>query len=79
MSRICAICKRPPREGEEMRPMRLKDGDIVKMPDDTEVTAGNGIESGLYSACLECVDDHRKRVAAREGKEVAEVTNRGLC
>jgi len=71
MSRICPVCNRPPREGEEMRPMRLTEEDLSADLKASEV--------GLYSACSECVDAHRIRVALRTGKEPGQVTNNGLC
>ena len=71
MSRICAVCQRPPREGEEMRPMRLTEDDLS---DDLKAS-----EPGLYSACSECVEEHRIRVAQRTGQKVEQVTNNGLC
>jgi hypothetical protein len=58
---------RPPREGEDMRPMRLSEDDIEDK------------EPGLYQACSECVEEHRERIAERLGVDVEMVTNNGLC
>lgn len=71
MTRICGVCKMPPREGQAMRPMRLKEVDME------EVTTVNDV--GLYMACLDCVESHRKRMAAREGKQPSEISNGMLC
>ena len=71
MPRICSVCQRPPREGEEMRPMRITEEDLSA---DLKTD-----ELGLYSACSECVDAHRERVALRIGKEPSQVTNNELC
>ena len=54
-----------------MRPMRLTEEDLSADLKASEV--------GLYSACSECVDAHRIRVALRTGKEPGQVTNNGLC
>jgi hypothetical protein len=70
MPRICGVCLRPPREGEEMRAIRLGE-------DDLEFVAVS--EVGLYSACSECVESQRGRVASRLDREPQQVTNHELC
>jgi hypothetical protein len=57
MARKCGVCGLAPREGEEMRPIRLR------TEEDLEASAAT--ELGLYSSCAECVDKHRARVAKR--------------
>ena len=71
MARICGICKRAPREGEGMRPVRLSDEDLASFPTVSEV--------GLYSACVECHDTQAERVAEKLGVDRAKVTNHMLC
>ena len=70
MARRCGCCGLAPREGEEMFPIRLTADDLPHTP---------AVEEGLYGACIECTEQHRKRVAERTGKELAEVTNRDMC
>jgi hypothetical protein len=36
-------------------------------------------EVGLYAACLECVAEHRQRVAERLHVELTEITNNAMC
>lgn len=69
-TRICGVCLRPPREGEEMRGVRLTEADLEGYP----VT-----EPGLYSACSECVSAHRRRVAEQRGKLESQVSYNELC
>ena len=71
MARICGVCQRPPREGEEMRPIRLRE------PEDLEQTKAK--ELGLYSSCLDCVEAHRERFAERNDMKPEEVTNHMMC
>ena len=61
--RTCPICKQPPREGQEMRPLRLAEGDRP------------GAEPGLYSACVECHQAMRPIIAQRLGKPAEELTH----
>jgi len=71
VARICGVCLRPPREGEEMRAVRLFEEDCQ-----------NGLvgrDPGLYSACMECVEEHRVRVALRMECEPSQVSNNALC
>ena len=71
MARVCAVCWRPPREGEEMRPIRIRT---------EEDMAATGIdEVSLRQACLECVEEHRIRLAASQGVEPSTVTNNAMC
>jgi len=70
MARICGTCLRPPREGQEMRPIRLTE-------DDLEHTVTK--EVGLYQACKECVDAHRLRYSEREQVPLETITNNMLC
>lgn len=64
---LCGVCKRSPRLGEKMTAIRLQEG---------ERTDKNGTisEAGLYSACPECVEEHRRYVAADRGLKPADVT-----
>ena len=70
MARICGVCERAPREGEEMFPVRIKKADLK---------SSGAKEEGLYQACLECTESHRKRYAKRSGKALEEVTNHMMC
>lgn len=70
MARICVLCRQPPREGQEMRPIRLSEDDLEFCSVD---------EVGLYSACMECVADHRKRTAKRLNMKPEEVSNNQMC
>jgi len=56
MARQCGVCKQAPREGEEMRPIRLRT--------DAELEAFGIAEVGLYSACSECGDKKRQILLA---------------
>lgn len=67
--RRCGVCGKPPREGEEMFPIRI--------PED--VAEAKSIEHGLYLACLECTEEHRARVAKQLGKDPKNVTNNELA
>lgn len=71
MARICGVCKQPPREGQEMRPIRLAEDDLQHWDTVTE--------TGLYSSCLDCVEVHRKRVAEKLSLSVDQVTNNMMC
>ncbi len=71
MARICGVCRQPPREGQEMRAMRVHEDHLEKYPEISE--------PGLYSACLECTDAHRKLIAEEREIEVTAVTNHMLC
>ena len=70
MSRMCGVCKQPPREGQEMRPIRIYEEDLE---------ASGAHEVGLFSSCIECVDKHRVRVAERLGVEANKVSNNAMC
>lgn len=70
MARICGVCKQPPREGQEMFPIRLAEEDLKVTP---------AVEVGLYSACLECVGAHRERVAKKRKCKVEDLSNNDLC
>ncbi len=70
MARICGVCKQPPREGQEMRPIRIKDEDLEE---------SGAHEVGLFQSCIECCDKHRIRVAARNGVETDKVSNNAMC
>lgn len=70
MTRICLLCKRPPREGELMTFVRLREEEDV---------VSDAVKKGvLYQACGECTESHRARLAARTGREVGQVTNRDM-
>lgn len=56
MTRICAICQKPPREGEEMRNIRLR------TPEDFKATGID--EVSLRSSCLDCFQAHKERMVA---------------
>jgi hypothetical protein len=71
MARICAVCQRPPREGEEMFPIRLRE------QEDLDATGRDKL--ALYSACRECVEAHRIRVAHRQGCDPSQITNHAMC
>lgn len=71
MARICAVCHEPPREGQGMRPIRLREAEDLEATDCDEL--------GLYSACMECVDAHRLRIAARIDLDPAKVSSSALC
>ncbi len=51
--RICPICKLGLRDGTGITSIRLKEGDKP------------GVEIGLYAACSDCTEEHRKRVAKK--------------
>lgn len=70
MSRICGVCKQPPREGQEMRPIRIYEVDLEE---------SGAHEVGLFQACIECVDLHRIRYAARTGVEAGRLPNNAMC
>ena len=59
--RRCGICKRALREDDSFRLLRIKEGDRP----DTEI--------GLYYACGDCEEDHRKSITKNRPKTV-EVT-----
>lgn len=70
MARKCGVCKRAPREGEEMRPVRFREEDL----EDFE-----GLdEAGLYATCLECTEKKRSLIAERKGCDPSSVSNYGL-
>ena len=75
MARICNLCGRAPREGEDMFPIRLRE------PEDLDATEAK--ELGLYQACLDCVAAHRQRVFDRsedgEWSSPAAIPNNALC
>lgn len=73
MPRMCAVCHRPPREGERMFPIRLRE------QEDLEAENCKVDELALYSACVECAEAHRARVARRTGRELNQVTNNDMC
>jgi hypothetical protein len=73
MARQCGICKKAPREGEEMRPVRLRT--------EAELEAFMVTEAGLYSSCLECVEKKRQMVVDDPDSEydsLEAVPNKGL-
>jgi hypothetical protein len=72
MARICGVCLRPPREGEEMRPIRLAEDDLGGKA----MAVG---ETGLYQACEECVENHRERLAEKRALPVEAISNNALC
>jgi len=81
MARQCGVCGQPPREGEEMRPIRLGTEDVEAVK---ELLSEGGRkmrheEIGLYMSCEECFTSHRKRVADRLEIELSAVTNGQLC
>jgi len=59
--RRCGVCKRAPREDDSFRLLRIKKGDRPN----TKI--------GLYAACSECHEDHRKAITKNRPKYV-EVT-----
>ena len=64
--RLCGICKRPPREGENMHLVRLRpEFETAKEP-------------GLYQACQECRDQYAPAVARYLGCEVQQLTRESL-
>ncbi len=56
--RRCGVCKRALREDDGYRLLRIKEGDRP----DTEI--------GLYLACSECHEDHRKSITDNRPKYV---------
>ncbi len=56
--RRCGVCKRALREDDSFRLLRIKEGDRP----DTEI--------GLYHACSECEEDHRKSITKNRPKTV---------
>ena len=72
MARKCGVCGKAPREGEEMRPMRLRT--------EEDLEASGAEELGLYSACLECLEEKRLRVfnANEEYVSIEQVPNKAL-
>lgn len=70
MTRICGVCKQPPREGQIMIPIRITEDDLHETGE---------IETGLYSACKDCAEAHRTRLAARLNMETRHITNNALA
>lgn len=56
--RRCGVCKRALREDDNWHLLRIKEGDRA----DTEI--------GLYHACSECAEDHRKAITKNRPKMV---------
>ena len=56
--RRCGVCKRALREDDNWHLLRIKEGDRP----DTEI--------GLYNACGECAEDHRKSITKNRPKYV---------
>lgn len=53
----------------------------IRLRTDEDLEATGRDEAGLYSACLECVEDHRVRVFSRDDNKcdtLQEVSNKGL-
>ena len=61
MARVCGVCEQNPREGHEMRPIRLSKGEV------------KGKEPGLYDACDDCMTAKRETLAEERGVELHEV------
>jgi hypothetical protein len=64
--RKCWLCQKPPREGETMHLVRLREEDDLV---NDEVRLGV-----MYQACSDCTEKHRERMANRMGKEVREIS-----
>lgn len=73
MPRICGVCRISPREGEEMRCVRVREEDAEELR--AVLKLDFTIEPGLYQAIEEVVNAYRPIVAARLGVEEGEVTN----
>ncbi len=56
--RRCGVCKRAPREDDGFRLLRIKKGDR------------SNTKIGLYAACSECYEDHRKAITKNRPKYV---------
>lgn len=60
---LCGVCRRPPRMGDTLELLRLKDGDIEaagKLPP-------VGFKPACYLACSECIELLRPAIAGRLG------------
>ena len=53
-----------------MYPIRLSPEDLSGYP---------AKEPGLYHACCECTEEHRLRLAQRQGVAANSLTNNALC
>lgn len=73
MARICGVCRRAPREGEELRPIRLT------AQEDMDARGVAVTELGLYAACEECVSDHRQRLGGRTGVHPDQIPAWDMC
>jgi hypothetical protein len=77
MARRCGVCLRPPREGEEMFAIRITEQDLQELHSLAKEVPCT--EVGLYQSCLDCVEEHRVRVAERMKLDINQVTNRMLA
>ncbi len=73
MPRVCGVMKLAPREGEEMRCVRVREEDAAALQDALNLDAP--IEPGLYQVIPEVPDAYRPIVAARLNIEESEVSN----
>jgi len=73
MSRICGVTKIAPREGDEMRCVRVREEDAVALQDALNLDAP--IEPGMYQVIPEVPAAYRPIVAVRLGIEESEVSN----
>lgn len=73
MARICGVSKISPREGEEMRCVRVREEDVEALKE--ALGLAGDIEPGMYQVIEETVEAYRPIVAERLGLEVSEVSN----